>query len=322
MWLTIVVSVVFVGLVALVILQPRFEIVPEEERVIIYRLGRFFRIAGPGMVWFFHRFDTLQRRFTVRNEPHDCFIDGLFVYGIPIGLTLNLWYRYDPVTAASGNRVRLVELSQFGESERRSHLVVKLRDALVRQLGSMEQEKPLDAQATIVDKLTLILPGVPSCIEFLRRVQQDLTQSLPSLGIILDTTHSLLITRLHPPEDLIKGFSRDRAAALLRLRFPNLSDSMMVHMLEAIEGLEPLRIHEVRQIGDRGEMGPGLETRWLEDDMMFRMPAGLMLSAPSLGKSISGDVGVSELDATVLGPEDLAVLKRVPRSPRRHKSAA
>ena len=103
-------------------------------------------------------------------------------------------------------------------------------------------------------------------------MQQDLVQSLPSLGLFLDVNHPIVITRLHPPEDLIRGFSRDRAAALLRLQFPNLSDSMMVHMLESIEGLEPLRIHEIRQVGNNAGAGAATEARWVEDDTMFRVP--------------------------------------------------
>lgn len=43
--------VVIVALVAAIFLLPwRMRIVPEEERLVIYRLGKFNRIVGPGVV--------------------------------------------------------------------------------------------------------------------------------------------------------------------------------------------------------------------------------------------------------------------------------
>ncbi|MCB0125476.1 MAG: hypothetical protein KDE58_24650, partial [Caldilineaceae bacterium] len=48
----------------------KFHVVPEEKRLVIYRLGKFQRIAGPGPVitW---RFDTIERELNVRDAPHD-----------------------------------------------------------------------------------------------------------------------------------------------------------------------------------------------------------------------------------------------------------
>ena len=317
--IVVLISVFFVRL-----FKSGYEIVPEEERVIIYHLGRFARVAGPGMVLLSRRQDTIQRRFSIRNEPSDYFVDGLFVYGIPMGLTLNMWRRYDPVKAAKGDQEKLRDLVLFEESERRSHLEVKLRDALVRQIGAIEQKEPLGPTANIIDRLLPILPGVPACAAILTNVQQDLAKVLPSLGLFLDVNHPIVITRLHPPEDLIRGFSRDRAASLLRLQFPNLSDSMMVHMLESIEGLEPLRIHEFRQVGNNAGTGAATEARWVEDDTMFRVPlTGAPSQSPARPQNpteATSEQPVSE--TTRLTHSDLALLKRVPCEAPGHKRAA
>lgn len=312
-FVAIIVVLVFLALLAL-FLKPGYEIVPEEERVIIYRLGRFEQIAGPGMVWLSRSLDKVQRRFSIRNDPQDCFVDGLFVYGIPIGLTLNLWCRYDPVRAANGDRVKLTDFAQFSESERRSQLAVKLKDSFIRQIGAIEQRNPMGQSASIIDKIMPILPGVPTCAEILASVQQDLIKNLPPLGLFLDVNHPIVVTRLHPPEDMIKGFGRDRAAALLRLQLPDLSDSMMLHALESIEGLDPLRVHEIRQVGNN--VGAVSETRWTDDDgQMFRVPLSTGPMPPQEKASRPAEVAADQpaSDPAHLSHSDLALLKRVPR---------
>jgi hypothetical protein len=316
--------VVLISVFLLRLLRSGYEIVPEEERVIIYHLGRFARVAGPGIVLLSRSQDRIQRRFSVRNEPADYFVDGLFVYGIPMGLTLNMWRRYDPVKAANGDEEKLKDLVLFEESERRGHLEVKLRDALVRHIGAFEQGAPLGPTATIIDRILPILPGVPTCAEILAKVQQDLVKILPSLGLFLDVNHPIVITCVHPPEDLLRGFSRDRAAALLRLQFPNLSDSMMVHMLESIEGLEPLRIHEFRQVGNVAGGGAATEARWVEDDTMFRVPlTGASTQSQDRSQNLpENEPAQSAPDPARLMHADLALLKRVPRETAGHKRAA
>ncbi len=305
-------------------LRSSYVIVPEEERLVIYRLGRFDRVAGPGRVRLSRDMDKVQRRFSIRNGPSDCLIDDLHVYGLPVGLTLNLWWCYDPVRAAGGDSATLRDLVLFDESERRSQLAVELRDSLVRQIAAMEQRKPLAATATIVDKIVPILPGVSTCIEILTHAQQDLARTLPRLGIFLDMNHPIVITRVHPPDDMIRGFSRDRAAALLRLQFPNLPDSMMLHLLESIEGLEPLRIHEIRQVGENGGAGIAAEARWTEDDTLFRAPLAVE-PAPPQGKTPDRAETVADQpasEASRLSRSDLAVLKRVPRERPGQRRAA
>ncbi len=310
---SIIVVLVLLALLAF-IFRPGYVIVPEAERLIIYRLGRFNRIVGPGVIWLLRGMETVQRQYSVRNDPQDSSVDGLMVYGVPIGLTLNIWWGYDPQRAAAGDKAKLANLALFAESERNNHFNVKLRDSLVRQINALEQRAPLAPSATVVDKIVPILPGVPTCVEILDKVQQDIARSLPALGIFLDVSQPIVITRLHPPEDLIKGFSRDRVADLLGMRFPGLPDSMMVHMLESIEGLPPLRVHEIRQVGNNG--GALSETRWTDEDgQMFRVPLSTGPTPPQERASRPADVAADQpaSDPARLSRDDLALLKRVPR---------
>lgn len=312
--LAVVSTLLVIALLVAYFLRPTYEIVPEEQRVIIYRLGRFERVAGPGIVVLSRDIDEIKRRYSVRNEPHDFLVDGLMPYGVPMGLTLNMWWSYDPQKAAAGDKATLANLALFTESERRSHLAVKLRDSLVRQISALEQRTPLGSTATVVDKIMPMLPGAPTAVEVLQRAQQDLARSLPALGIFLDVSQPIVITRLHVPDDLIKGFSRDRVAELLSMRFPGLPDSMMVHMLESIEGLAPLRIQEIRQVGNT--VGAATEARWTDEDgTMVRVPLAAGPTPPPNQAARPADAAADQPvpQTTQLGPGDLAVLKRVSR---------
>lgn len=319
-----IVAIVLIVAVALAyfLLKPDIVTVPEEERVIIYRLGRFDRVAGPGLVLLSRDIDVVQRRFNTRNKPQNVAVDGLMMYGIPVGLTINLWCRYDPVRAAGGDRERLRELVQFSESERHEQLAVRLREALVRHMSALEQRAPLPPTATVVDMVVPILPGVPTCVEILQNVQRELVQTLPALGLYGDANHPLVITNLRLPEDMSKGFSRGRAVALLRLQLPDLPDSMMVHMLESIEGLAPLRVHEIRQVGNAG--GAMSEARWTDDDgTLVRVPLAAGPTPPDKAPKHTDPIADQTVSQTTrLSQSDLAVLKRVPRESAGQRRAA
>jgi len=70
------------------LLGVRFQTVPEEERLVIYRLGRFNRIAGPGMVVYFRRFESIERTLSVREELIEQRVDGLAFNGLFLGYTV------------------------------------------------------------------------------------------------------------------------------------------------------------------------------------------------------------------------------------------
>ncbi len=305
------------------LLKPDIVTVPEEERVIIYRLGRFDRVAGPGLVLLSRDIDVVQRRFSTRNEPQNVAVDGLMMYGIPVGLTINLWCRYDPVRAAGGDRARLRDLAQFSEAERHEQLAVLLREALVRHMNALEQRAPLPPTATVVDMIVPILPGVPTCVEILQGAQRDLVRTLPALGLYLDADHPLVITNLRLPEDMSKGFSRGRAAALLRMQLPDLPDSMMVHMLESIEGLAPLRIQEIRQVGNA--VGAATEARWTDEDgtmVRVSLAAGTPPTQERAARPAEAAADPPAPTAPHLSHEDLRLLKRVPREPAETRRVA
>ncbi|MCB0082096.1 MAG: hypothetical protein KDE47_14240 [Caldilineaceae bacterium] len=274
-------------------LQIKRYMVPQEERLVIYRWGHFHRIAGPGPVWVIQNFDYEQvmRTIHVREQDRNFVVPGLFSFDIPFGYTLNLWYRYDPVAAAQGDDELLLELAQHSD-DRYTQIGVKLREALVhaimtvqketRELWQQKQsEKPSESTVTlqtdstsiqdveremsIIDKLMMVVPGMLSCARILDLVEIELAHVLPSIGVILNRQHRITVTRLDIAEDLIGSFSRDRIAKLLRGTYQTFSDTELARGVAMIEGLvEGLSIdgqHAADMQADWRKGSEGLEPR-------------------------------------------------------------
>ncbi|MEZ4659786.1 MAG: hypothetical protein R2911_19695 [Caldilineaceae bacterium] len=266
-------------------LQIRIITVPQEERLIIYRWGRFQRVAGPGPVWVIQAFEyeQIMRTINVRDQDRNFVVGGLFSFDIPFGFILNLWYRYDPLAAAQGDADLLLELAQHSD-DRYAQIAVKLREALVRAImvvqketklvweerqQKMEQEltvtphegatSPQDvaSEMSILEKLMMVVPGMPSCERILDLAEAELAHVLPSIGVILNRHHRITVTKLDIADDLIGAFSRDRIAKLLRGTYQSFSDAELARGVARIEGL-------VESVAIEGEHTTDVQTEWRE----------------------------------------------------------
>src|SRR6059058_5272766 len=122
------------GLLSMIIFRIQMRIVPEEERLVIHRLGRFNRIAGPGPVFILNRIETVVRTIRVRDQPANYATQGLFMYDIPFGFTLNFWRSFDLQSAAGQDQETLAKLAQFDDDERNKMIQTKVREALVHSV--------------------------------------------------------------------------------------------------------------------------------------------------------------------------------------------
>jgi hypothetical protein len=228
----------FVLIAGIIYLQPGLRTVPQEERLVIYRLGHFYNIAGPGPVFLLRRIDEVWRTFSVREQPASYRVDNLFIYGVPVALTLSIWAAYDPVQAVGNDHANQTRLIVFNEFERNAQVILALRHILVQELGAMEQAHPLPAQATMGDKILPIIPGLPICNGMLARVRERLRDDMRTIGFILNLTQPILITSIQPPESVSKGFDRERVMSFLRPQFPNLPDDVLAQLYTSIEKLD------------------------------------------------------------------------------------
>lgn len=311
--LTAILTVMAIFLILFVIFRPTPRIIHEGERRVVFRLGRFDRIAGPGINLVLRGIETEQRTFISRNEPRSFKIAQLFCYGIPVGLTFNVWSRFDP-EAATRDLQRLTDMILLNDEERLQQMGVKVRQALVDELGLLEALNPLPEGASNLRKLAPVIASSPVCARLLRSVAARLVRDLPVLGVLLDPTQPITITDLQIAPDLLGTFQRERLVPELRRQFPNLPDDMLLQMVANLEGVTPPPATQRKHIAlDSNGGNLGMDNYLVDEDgvLGLHQPAGMRPGAlpPPARPDPSQEI---ERPAERLSPEDLAVLKRFP----------
>lgn len=318
----LIVLLIILGIVVGIYLltQSKIQIVPEEERLVVYRLGRFHRVAGPGPVVLQRSLDEVKRTFSVRDEPHNVRVMGLFMNGVPFGYTLNLWYRSDLKAAAGADRERLLNLVQFNNEERERQVATKVREALVTSAAKIEKTyKP--AGNNFVHKLLPIIPGLPEFEALLAEVRQQLRATLPLVGAVLNETQPITVTNIHLGNDIVSSFSRGRIAALLGETFPNLPPELLLQAVSSIEGIDMPQQRVVFEGVDQANTR--LDVRVDEEQASARIRVQPTPSPTQEKSQTTDDAGntIAPMPTTQmpvpqteehLGKDDLTILKRVP----------
>ncbi|MEW5960761.1 MAG: SPFH domain-containing protein [Chloroflexota bacterium] len=333
--------IIFIGIVLLIILiiivykvVKASQVVPQEERLVIYRLGRFNRIAGPGLVWLIPGLEEA-RRINVRERPLEITVPQIFAFGVSNVLTLNLWCSFDLKEATGGNKEKLTKLVQLSESERRQQLEVKIREALVQQVSDLQKRKPLRDGATTLDGVVALAPGSDRNNELLAGITRDLKQSLPSIGVILSTDQPITLTGRGIPEAIIaaiqRKYGRDidsewltRYAGNLRNDFPEIPTAVLAQVLSAIEGVDAGQVQRLLL----EQEGKGA----VETEVEFEMSGDGTRSPKIIAKpgvkgreaEVEPPAATPEMAETPphLTERDLSVLKRIPRGERSERKSA
>lgn len=332
-----IIGIVLVVVAISLVIKAMTRVVPHEERLAIYRLGHFDRVAGPGPVVIIPWMDEVKRTFRVRDRPLEVAVDGLLPYGVPIGMTLNLWCRFDLVQAARGNRDRLGNLVQLSEGERRQQVEIKVREALVRQIANSEESSPLPGDATLIDRVMALAPGTRRYYQLLDAVKRELQETLPSVGAILVQTQSITLTRRDISDEIIQAAKRTRSRAIdsewlksyvdeVRERFPGLSDTMLIQLLASIEGVDVGRVQRLLL-----EKDPDTKAK-AEFEMsgdqerpnVIVTPEGQERSTIRQAETapVSAEGTTASRSSRPLTKSDLTVLKRVPRREHDQRTSA
>lgn len=311
--------IVLIVVVLYLLTQSKIQIVSEEERLVVYRLGRFHRIAGPGPVVLQRSLDTVKRTFNVRDEPHNVRVMGLFMNGVPFGYTLNLWYRPDLKAAAGEDRERLVNLVQFSPEERERQVATKVREALVASAAKIEKSYQPTGN-NFVHKLLPIIPGLPAFEALFTEVRQQLRTTLPLVGAILNETQPITVTNIHLGNDIVSSFSRGRIAALLSETFPNLPPELLLQAVSSIEGIDMPQQRVVFEGVDQANTR--LDVRVDEEQASARIrvqpTAPTATEQPQSAESSSSPAATPAPAVPALpskeelSQDDLTILKRVP----------
>lgn len=288
----------------------KFLVIPQEERAVIYRFGRFQRLVGPGIVML-TRLEREVQRVNVRSEFGEYRTNTYyFINGVPFNYTVSFWRRYDLVAAARGNMARLAELVQYTDDERRQHLVTKLHEAMFACVQTIQKKYAAPDTAAVAAKLLPILPGMPGCNELLALVKAELQRTLPTVGVIMDTLHPLAITNVHVTPEVIDSFGRGRSLAMLREQLPDVSPEVLLQAFSAIEGLD---MHTVRLYMNGGAVR--------EVKMEGENVEGYKVMPSAVEQAERREITASPLrtpppvvtdDNERLSKADLSVLKRLP----------
>jgi regulator of protease activity HflC (stomatin/prohibitin superfamily) len=326
---------VIITLIVLFIIYKIFRantfVVPEGSRVVIYRMGRFDRVAGPGMIQIMRGVEQVERTIEVRDHPLEVTAPGIFAFGVPNDLTLSLWCRFDPVAAAGRDKTRLATLVQLNESERRRQIEIKMREALINQVVDLQKRWPLPPNPTPIEGIVALAPGGERYQALLAGLKKELEMSLPSVGVILDTSQSVTVTNRGLPDNIIAALKRSQGREIdsqwlrkyaddLRQQFPETSSAVLDQVLSSIEGIEAGNLQRFRleQEGGGGETDIEMEL-----PISSSSPPNLIAKPRmKLGDTKHpGPAGPHEIKAVMpafagLTKNDLAILKRVPRSQR------
>jgi len=163
-------------------------LVPQDERLVINRLGSFSRLAGPGAVQIIAGIDEVVGTINIREMPVEVATPDCSVYGLSADLTLKFWCKFDPVTTTKGNYQSIANLQRASEKERSQHIEVKAREAIVRQILRLQAQIPLPDKASREARLAALAPGSLRYNALLQAIKNDLGQALLVSGFIISST--------------------------------------------------------------------------------------------------------------------------------------
>lgn len=335
LWIIIaIIALIVVGLVVYNVLRATTRIVPEGQRLVVYRLGRFHRVVGPGLVQVIPALEQVSRTLEVRDHPLEVTVKGIFAYGVPNDLTLDLWCSYDLVRAAAGSKVKLALFVQMSDTERRQQVEVKMREALVNQVALLEKQMPLPPNSTPLDGVIALAAGTERYNKLLAGVKEELEKSLPSIGVMLNPAQPITLTGRGIPDVIIEAIKRmqgrqidskwlTRYADELRQRFPEISSAVLDQMLASIDGvdvgnMQRLRLEQDANTGAQVEMEVPMDGS--DNPAVVAKPKiklGERQAQPHRSAALSAPA-----EAAGLSKSDLSVLKRVPRRQKEERMSA
>ena len=326
--IVVIAILVVVGIVIVSILRSTTRIVSQEKRLVVYRLGRFHRIAGPGMVQVIPGLDKVVKTIEIRERPVEVTVSGIIAYAVYNDLILNLWYRVDPVQAAGGDKEKLARLIQLSESERERQVQVKMREALANQVAILQREKPLPPNANTFLRLMALTPGNDHFNALRDGVKQELEKSLPTVGVILNTDQPIVLTGRNISHKIIEAIDREQGRDIdsrwltkyvgeLRKEFPDMSNTVLAQILASVEGVDVGKIQ-----GLLFEKESNMET-----EVEFEMTSNEngqpnVITKPKPVKPRSTMSGASFQAPPRLTKRDLSILKRVPRADKDEELSA
>ena len=225
-----------------------FHIIPEGEQVVIYQLGRFHRIAGPGLVGLAPRLDHMHHTLDSREQQLQVSVK-VNTNGVPLDLGLHYRASLDIpwCTPNRDDQARLVALDDWQRQQQRDDSAYHV---VLQAVKGYERAHPVSAEADLLAKLAHILPGSEANAEVLAVVRTNLAAELRKLGFRVNLDAPLYLTIERLPERLGDALDRARADRVDYERRKRIWQDMLTyigempphlqaHMMAVVEQLQP-----------------------------------------------------------------------------------
>ncbi|MCS7037969.1 MAG: SPFH domain-containing protein [Anaerolineae bacterium] len=223
--------------------------VEEGYQAVIYRLGRFYSLAGPGMVWLWPYLDEVHAMLDVRSARVPIVI-RTFAGGVPVTLRLSFHARLDLQQAAANDLNRLAELASWDEQQRKDKLDDAVQNLVVRMVKEYERRHPVSADADVFDRLAHIITMTRENDALMTNIRRYLGRVIAQFGYVLGETEPCWMVLDSLPPSLLEAFDRVRTE---RVHMQRLTEKwrqilqlihdypphLQAHLLAVVEGLEP-----------------------------------------------------------------------------------
>lgn len=223
--------------------------IEEGHQAVIYRLGRFHSIVGPGMVWLWPHLDEVHATLDARMTRVPIVI-RTFAGGAPVTLRLSFHARLDLRQAAGNDVNRLAELASWDEQQRRDKLEDAVQNLVIRMVKAYEQHHPAPADADVYDRLVHIIAMTRENDILMKNIRRHLGGVIARFGYVLGETEPCWMVLDSLPPSLLEAFDRARTD---RVHIRRLTEKwkqilglirdypphLQAHLLAVVEGLEP-----------------------------------------------------------------------------------
>jgi hypothetical protein len=198
-------------------------------------------LAGPGDVWLLTRIESIERKFSAREQTLEIQSSMLNFAGVNFIYTVALNYRIDPESAAKGDDAQFTRFLQFEEHEFGQKMRTVVRSLLPQVVADLAAEKSAQLEITTKTPIAAKLSALRLGGDYMRLINQcladKLSEQLPSVGVVLVTDQPVVITNFAPDEGLAELLRREREAASIRQQWADLPAEMQAQMYASVKDL-------------------------------------------------------------------------------------
>lgn len=224
--------------------------VEEGYEAVIYRLGRFHRIAGPGLIWLWPHVDECHAILDVRQTRLIVLIRTFAGSGVPVTLRLSFHASLDLRRTAGQDFARLAELASWNEQDRKDKLDDAVQHLVIQMVREYERRHPVPADADFYTQLSHILTMTRQNEALMLNIRRHLGRVLARFGYVLNQAEPCWMVLDSLPPTLIEAFDRARAdrvhiqrltgkwEQILRL-IRDYPPHLQTHLMAVVEGLQP-----------------------------------------------------------------------------------